>query len=146
MFRRSAILVFIAAALFSLAAQGCSSESLVAPVAAETSFARAASSSMTVDIAVAPSTIIIKDEGEWVTVHAVIAYSSVDAETVLLDGITAVSTFADARGELVAKFDHAEICAIVAPPQATLTLTGLTTGGEPFEGIDTVRVSEKGNS
>ena len=146
MFRRSAIIVFIAAALFSLAAQGCSSESLVSPVAAETSFARAASSSVTVDIAVAPSTIIIKDEGEWITVHAVIAYSAVEAGTVLLDGIAAVSTYADARGEFVAKFDHEAICAIVAPPQATLTLTGTTTAGESFEGIDTVRVSEKGNN
>lgn len=146
MLRRSAILVLIAAALFSLAAGGCSSEDLVAPAAAETSLARVASSSMTVDIAVAPSTIIIKDKGEWITVHAVIPYSSVEAETVLLDGIDAVSTFADARGELVAKFDHEEICAIVAPPQASLTLTGMTTAGEPFEGVDTVRVSERGNS
>ncbi len=145
MFRRSAVIVYIAVMLFSLAAQGCSSDALVTPVEAETSFARAASSSVIIDIEVAPSMIIIKDEGEWVTVHAVIPYSTVEAGSVTLNGIQAVSTFPDACGELVAKFAHEDICAIVAPPSATLTLTGMTTAGDVFEGTDTVRVSEKGN-
>jgi len=144
MFRRSAVLVFIAAALFSLAAQGCSSESIMNPVEADTPLAREASTSVTIEIQVAPSTIVIKDEGEWVTVHAVIPYSTVDAGTVLLDGITPVSTFADACGDLVAKFDHEVMCAFVDPPEATLTLTGMTTDGESFEGVDTVRVILKG--
>ncbi len=144
MFRRSAILVFIAAALFSLAAQGCSSESIMNPVEAETSFAREASSSVTIEIQVSPAMIILKEEGNWVTVHAVFAYSNVETGTVALNGIPAASTFADDCGELVAKFALEDICAIVAPPEATLTLTGMTTAGESFEGVDTVRVSEKG--
>jgi hypothetical protein len=144
MFRRSAVLFVLASTLFALVAQGCSSESITNPVAAETSFARAASSSVAVEIMVSPSMIVLKEEGNWVTVHAVLPYSSVEPETVALNGVPAALTFADDCGDLVAKFELEDICAIVAPPEATLTLTGVTTGGEIFEGIDTVRVMEKG--
>jgi len=49
-------------------------------------------------------------------------------------------TKADCRGELVAKFDEAAVKAIVEPPSATLTLTGMTIDGDEFSGSDTVKV------
>jgi acyl-CoA synthetase (AMP-forming)/AMP-acid ligase II len=145
MSRRTAAVICIAVLSFTIVAQGCSSDGIVAaPVSAETSSARFASAALTVDIQVSPSTIVLKEEGEWVTVHADIPYGDVASGTVSLNSIPATSTFADALGDLVAKFTLEEICAIVSPPEAVLTLTGTTAAGEPFEGADTVRVTTKG--
>lgn len=145
MVRVSVVLVSTAVALIAFAGQGCSSEGVVSPVTADATPSRAASSTTTVDIQVSPATIIIKEEGEWVTVHAAIPYSDVATDTVALEGIPAALTFADACGDLVAKFALEDVLTIIAPPEATLTLTGVTGAGDLFEGSDTVRVSEKGN-
>ena len=96
----------------------------------------------TVTIRVAPGTIAINSKGTWVTVHAGIPYTVVDASTVELNGISARFCFADDRGNLVAKFTLADIKEIVAPPTAILTLSGATKDGEPFSGSDTVKVKK----
>ena len=59
------------------------------------------------------------------------------------DGIAAHHTFADARGELVAKFVLEEARTIVAPGANDLTLTGMTEAGLSFSGTDTVLVIEQ---
>lgn len=96
---------------------------------------------LTVPIVIAPSTINLQAGGTWVTVHAEIAYSSVIGASVTLDGILVKTTFADNRGELVAKFLVGDVRGIVEPdttPQ--LTLSGTTRDGDTFSGTDTVRV------
>lgn len=96
---------------------------------------------LTVPIVIAPSTINLQAGGTWVTVHAEIAYSAVNAATVTLDGIPVKTTFADNRGELVAKFLVGDVRGIVKPgttPQ--LTLSGTTDDGDTFSGTDMVRV------
>lgn len=94
----------------------------------------------TVVIQVSPSTIYIGSLGGGVTVHAEIPYSTVAGATVTLNGLPVRATFADNRGELVAKFDLAAVKDIIAPPSAELTLTGLTKDGVPFTGTDIIRV------
>lgn len=96
----------------------------------------------TVTIRVAPGTIAINSKGTWVTVHAGIPYTQVAAGTVELNGISARLCFADDRGNLVAKFTLERIKEIVAPPTATLTLSGATKDGELFSGSETVKVKD----
>jgi hypothetical protein len=93
-----------------------------------------------VPIVVAPSTINLQAAGEWVTVHAEIDYSDVEAASVTLNGIPVKATFADSRGELVAKFVVGAVRGIVEPGTAELTLSGTTRDGGTFSGTDTVKV------
>lgn len=95
-----------------------------------------------VNIAIAPQTFQLgRDQGGAITVHAEIAFADVNTATVCLAGIPARSCKPDNRGELVAYFDEATVKALVAPPSATLTLTGQTNDGTPFAGVDTVVVT-----
>lgn len=92
-------------------------------------------------VLISPQTLLLgTEQGGSVVVHMAIPASQVDSSTVALDGVAALSTWADSRGDLVASFDEAAIKAIVAPPSATLTLTGNLHDGTPFAGSDTVRV------
>ena len=99
-------------------------------------------SDMQIGIAISPRTIVLKSEGEWVTVHADIAFGAVDRNSLTLGGVAVSWTKADAQGNLVAKFSEGDIKAIVAPPQATLVFAGVTKTGDSFEGSDTVQVRE----
>jgi hypothetical protein len=78
----------------------------------------------------------------WMTIHADIDFSQVDRVSVTLEGVAAFTTFADNRGDLVAKFIYSEIAKLVLGDAAelTLTLTGTTREGEDFWGEDVVRV------
>ena len=103
------------------------------------------SSEAVIDIAlsVSPNTIVLGcDKGDRVTVHTDIPLAQVNRESVALSGVAPVLVKADNCGNLVAKFDQALIEALVAPPEATLVLTGTTTDEVPFSGSDTVRVIE----
>ena len=92
-------------------------------------------------VAVSPRTLLLSQtQSGRVTVHTAIPYRSVVASSVALNGIPATATWADLRGDLVAGFGEATIKAIVEPPEAVLTLTGVTTAGQPFTGSDTVQV------
>ena len=95
---------------------------------------------LSVQIQVAPATIVLKAPCQWVTVHADISFSSVSDETVQINGSDADLVFPDNRGELVAKIAFEEIASMVAAPSAEITLTGVTTGDVPFSGSATVRV------
>ncbi len=64
----------------------------------------------------------------------------VDSAAFTLDGIEAKATFADNRGDLVAKFVVGDVRAIVKPGTAELTLYGTTKDGVSFFGTDEVRV------
>ena len=77
----------------------------IASVLATVALAAAAQGAdLTVPIVISPSTINLQAAGTWVTVHAEIDYSDVVGASVTLDGIPVKATFADNRGDLVAKF------------------------------------------
>jgi len=115
---------------------------LVLAALAVTAFAAAPPTVMDIYLKLSPDALVLGGPGVWVTAHTDIAFSSVDGTSVALEGVEAVSVFADNRGQLVAKFRQADIEAIVSPPDATLTLTGLTVDGVRFAGTDTIRVME----
>ena len=81
---------------------------------------------LTVTLQLAPATLVLGSPGTWVTAHAEISYHDVDVNEITLAGITPVSTFADSRGELVAKFARTDVEAVASPPEAALTLEGVT--------------------
>jgi len=96
-------------------------------------------------IAVSPQNLILsQDQGGAVTVHTAIPYADVVPTSLLLGdlqgAVAATGTWADSRGNLVARFNEAEIEAMVAPPSAVLTLSGVMTDGTEFAGSDVVRV------
>jgi hypothetical protein len=95
---------------------------------------------LTVPIVISPSTINLQAAGTWVTVHAEIDYSDVVGASVTLDGIPVKATFADNRGDLVAKFLVGDVREIVQPGTAELRLCGQTRDGGTFSGTDTVKV------
>ena len=95
-----------------------------------------------INIIVQPKTIVFDSDSEWLTVHTDIALSAVDTGSVMINEIAVSWTKADAKGNLVAKFDINEIKAIVAAPEAVFALTGLTNEGISFSGMDTVPVKD----
>jgi hypothetical protein len=95
---------------------------------------------MDINIIVQPKTLVIASESEWLTVHTDIALSAVDTSSLMLNGLAVSWTKADARGNLVAKFDIDEVKAMVAPGEAVFELTGVTTAGVSFSGTDSVPV------
>jgi hypothetical protein len=91
---------------------------------------------------VSPATIVLSSFAECVTIHTDIPLSTVDRSSVTMNGLVPYLIKSDARGQLVAKFDAALVKAIVAPPSATLTLSGVTITGDSFTGSRTVPVRE----
>lgn len=93
-----------------------------------------------VTIVISPSTLNLESSGIWVTVHAEIPYSNVVGASVTLDGIPVEVTFADNRGELVAKFCIDDVKDSVRLGEVRLTLVGDKTDGSSFFGTDLVKV------
>ena len=92
-------------------------------------------------ITISPKMIVLDRTGDSdVTVHTNIQLDSVIRASIELNGLTALATFADDRGNLVAKFGESDVKAIVAPPKATLTLTGARIDGSVFAASETIRV------
>ena len=127
--------------LLALACSACGDTNIAAPVVPTDSASRTSSTTlMDIVIQVSPATLILDSPGTWVTVHAEIAYSDVDQATLTMNGVELVYSKSDNRGELVVKFAREDIQNIVSPPEATLTLTGLTVDGTPFAGSETIPV------
>jgi hypothetical protein len=91
--------------------------------------------------------LVVGGNAPYVTVHANIPLAEVKADSLALNGIAPVSVapvsvFADAQGNLVAKFCQRAIedLEIVVPPEATLTLTGTDINDQPFSGSAVIRV------
>ena len=102
-----------------------------------------------VPIVISPNVINIQSQGTWVTVHAEISYGIVVGATVTLNGVVVNATFADARGELVAKFavdgvkaDLVNDVGEIIDPNPVLILRGLTETGEEFTGSDQIKVNK----
>lgn len=99
-----------------------------------------------ITIEVAPSTLNILSQGQVVTVHTGIAFSSVEGGSVTLNGIPIDWWKADNQGNFVAKFLMSEVKALadsgalVVPGENELTLAGSTTDGGVFTGTQTITV------
>jgi len=91
-----------------------------------------------ITIKVTPRVLVLDSEGTLVTVHTDIAYYAVDTASLTLNGIPIAWTKADARGNLVAKFNQDDVKDIVAPPSVALELSGTTTDGTSFSGTDMI--------
>ena len=100
---------------------------------------------MGVEITISPSTLVLSDNGKWVTVHTDIAYGdfNVRRDSILLNDIPVAWTKSDNCGNLVAKFAQADIMGIVEVGKVTLELTS-TLDGVDFSGEDTIRVITSG--
>ena len=97
-----------------------------------------------ISIRVAPNVLNLLSEGQVVTVHTDISFSSVDAYTVFLNGVKISSWKADNRGNFVAKFLMEDIKDLEwdLGELNTLTLTGVTVAGESFSGSAEILVVE----
>jgi hypothetical protein len=131
---------FVGLGIVGLLAAAC--ESPVAPVegAGLTPAVVDADAPTEISIRIAPNSLVLGVEGTWVTVHTSVRYGSALNSTLELSGIPASLAYADDRGFLVVKFSQRAVEAIVAPPSATLTLTGLFNDGAPFYGTGTIKV------
>ncbi len=97
-------------------------------------------------VIVSPSTISMDSKGVWVTVHAAVPFSLVNDATVTLNDIPVEATFADDRGDLVAKFYLNNVRALVESGTKSLTLTLVavdSSGTVVFSGSDIVRVVDR---
>ena len=74
-----------------------------------------AAATETVDIKISPNTIILGSDVVWITVHTNIPLSKVDCSTLTLNDIPVAWTKADAKGNLVAKFNYEKVEEIVEP-------------------------------
>ena len=94
-----------------------------------------------VNIAISPDTVVLEEQGQTVllTVHAEIAYSAVQTDSVKLDGVEASLVKYDSRGELVAKF----IMGNLSEGTVTLILKGQLKDGTYFSGSDEICVINK---
>ncbi|MBN2139182.1 MAG: hypothetical protein JW720_15355 [Sedimentisphaerales bacterium] len=99
----------------------------------------------TIEIKVSPNVLNILSNGEVVTVHTDIAYSSVVGSTVTLNGVEISHWKSDNRGNFVAKFLMEDIKGLEGlniGGMNTLTLEGTTAAGEGFSGCTEILVVE----
>ncbi len=101
-----------------------------------------------ISIDVAPNTLNLNSHGKVVTVHADVAYSSVDVYTVYLNEVAIQSWKADNRGNFVAKFkmdDVKTIDGLVLNDYNTLKFVAMTTYDEAVWGTAEVMVIDRGS-
>jgi len=96
-------------------------------------------------IRIAPNVLNIGSSGTVVTIHTSLPFSSIVAATVTLNDLEIQSWKADARGNFVAKFSMSDVKALVTSGtlslgQVTLTLEGLTLGGDDFSASSIIMV------
>lgn len=86
---------------------------------------------------VSPQTIVLA-KVTFVTIHTNITASTVDASTLALNEVSPTDVWADDTGDIVARFDVADLS--LEPGEVTLTLSGLFKDGSSFSATDLVRV------
>jgi hypothetical protein len=104
-----------------------------------------------------PDTLNLASNGQWITAYIELGDgydpNSIDGPTVKLEeigeqgwaispgnGVNTLDYDGDGVVERMVKFDRSAVQAVVAPPQATLTVTGMLNDGTPFAGAGVIRV------
>ena len=100
-----------------------------------------------VTITVSPKNLAISSTGTKVTIHSNIPAGTVNVSTLDLsiDGagsLAPIATFADDRGNLVAKFDMGEVKIMVTVPSAEFKLTGDYFEGGGFSASYVIKVTK----
>jgi hypothetical protein len=97
---------------------------------------------ITIDIDVAPNVLNLQNQGEVVTVHTDLPFSSVVGSSVSINGVEIAWWKSDNQGNFVAKFVIEEIkdLPLKIDEYNTLALTGVTINGDSFEGTAEIRV------
>ena len=98
-------------------------------------------------ITVSPNNLAISSMGNKVTIHSNIPAGSVNVSTIELyvDGLgplAPIATFADDRGNLVAKFGMNDVKGMVVVPRAEFTMTGIYFEGGSFSATDVIKVTK----
>ena len=98
-------------------------------------------------IKVSPNNLAISSMGTKVTIHSNIPAGSVNVSTLELriDGgepLYPIATFADDRGNLVAKFNMNDAKGMVSVGQATFTMTGDYFAGGDFSASDVIKITK----
>lgn len=98
---------------------------------------------ITIDIA--PNILNLSNSGTVVTVHTNLPYSSVQSSSLTLDGVQIDSWKADNNGFFVAKFEMNSIksLSLTVGQYHTFTLSGMTTAGEEFSGVQSILIINK---
>ena len=121
---------------------------LIAIVVAISAFALCdAMAQADVMIKVSPNNLAISSMGTKVTIHSNIPAGSVNVSTLALsinDGaaLYPTATFADDRGNLVAKFNMNDVKAMVSVGRAAFTMTGDYFDGGSFSATDVIKVTK----
>ncbi len=100
-------------------------------------------SQQVIEIQVSPNILNLQSNGVVVSIHTDIAFSDVDAQTVILSGVVIQSWKADNGGYFVAKFnmdDVKDIESLEIGEYNTLTLDGFKVNGDAFTGSEDVLV------
>ncbi len=98
-------------------------------------------------IKVSPNNLAISSMGTKVTIHSNIPAGSVNVSTLELtvDGegpLKPSATFADDRGNLVAKFNMNDVKSLVSVGRVAFTMTGDYFAGGDFTATDVIRVTK----
>lgn len=99
--------------------------------------------SQDIEIQISPNILNLQSNVVVVTIHTDIAYSTVDASTVLLIGVEIQSLKSDNQGNFVAKFnmdDIKDLPGLEIGEYNTLKLEGLTGDGGEFTGSEEILV------
>jgi len=99
-----------------------------------------------IDIQVSPHVLNLQNQGSVVTIHTNKSYSSVDAQSVYLNGVLIQSWKADNQGFFVAKFNMNEIQGLPdleVGEYNEFHLIGVTNSGEEFEGTEDILIIDR---
>jgi len=124
-------------------AAGCGSPSSPSSTPSDPAAASSPSAAtIEITIEVAPNVLNLQSSGEVVTIHTSLAYGSVVASSVTMNGVTISSSKADNQGQFVAKFVMEAIKGLPLKigESNTLRIEGRTTTGASFWGSKAILV------
>ncbi len=101
------------------------------------------------DVNIEPDTLNLRSMGNWLTCQIRLpeAYNvaDIDPNSVFLEGIVSADSLQINNNAAVVKFSRSQVQSILTIGENELTLTGELLDGTIFEGIDTIRVINKGS-